>query len=63
MTLVSGWDQVLARIAEPTDAGIEAFILAGYPHLAECDLFAEHVLPHIDHGRLDFEPHPVTVNF
>jgi alkanesulfonate monooxygenase len=32
--------------------GIEAFILSGYPHAAEADLFARHVLPHIDHGPL-----------
>ena len=25
--------------------GIEAFILSGYPHAAEADLFARHVLP------------------
>ncbi len=27
------------------DLGIEAFILSGYPHSSERDLFAEHVLP------------------
>ena len=43
------------------DAGIEAFILSGYPHAAECDLFARHVLPHIDHGPLVFDPDPVNV--
>jgi alkanesulfonate monooxygenase len=25
--------------------GIRAFILSGYPHLPECELFARHVLP------------------
>ena len=25
--------------------GIDAFILSGYPHLAECDLVASYVLP------------------
>jgi alkanesulfonate monooxygenase len=59
--IVGDPDQVLAKIAELTDAGIEAFILSGYPHAAECDLFARHVLPHIDHGRLEFEPDPVNV--
>ena len=43
-------------------AGIEAFILSGYPHAAECDLFARHVLPRIDHGRLEFEPDAVNVS-
>lgn len=28
---------------------------------AECDLFACHVLPHIEHGPLVFEPDPVVV--
>jgi alkanesulfonate monooxygenase len=32
--------------------GIDAFILSGYPHAAEADLFARHVLPHIDHQPL-----------
>ena len=36
----------LAKIHELADAGIEAFILSGYPHAAECDLFARYVLPH-----------------
>lgn len=59
--IVGDPDQVLAKLNELTAAGIEAFILSGYPHAAECDLFARHVLPGIDHGRLEFEPHPVHV--
>ena len=59
--IVGDPDQVLAKINELTEAGIEAFILSGYPHLAECDLFARHVLPNIEHGRLDFTPHPVAL--
>ena len=49
-----------AKIHELADAGIDAFILSGYPHAAECDLFARYVLPHIDHGRLEFSPDPVN---
>jgi alkanesulfonate monooxygenase len=60
--IVGDPDQVLAKIEELTDAGIEAFILSGYPHAAECDLFARHVLPRIDHGRLDFTPDPVSID-
>jgi alkanesulfonate monooxygenase len=45
-------DQVLAKLKAYQAEGIEAFILSGYPHAAECDLFARHVLPHIDHGAL-----------
>jgi alkanesulfonate monooxygenase len=59
--IVGDPDQVLEKINELSAAGIEAFILSGYPHAAECDLFARHVLPAIDHGRLEFEPHPVHV--
>jgi alkanesulfonate monooxygenase len=44
--------QVLATIRRYADLGIEAFILSGYPHAAEADLFARHVLPHLDHGPL-----------
>jgi alkanesulfonate monooxygenase len=59
--IVGDPDQVLGKIEELTAAGIDAFILSGYPHAAECDLFARHVLPHIDHGPLEFEPDPVAV--
>jgi len=44
--------QVLAAIRRYADLGIEAFIFSGYPHAAEADLFARHVLPHLDHGPL-----------
>jgi alkanesulfonate monooxygenase len=60
--IVGDPDQVTAKIEELEEAGIEAFILSGYPHQAECDLFARHVLPNLDHDRLVFEPDPVTVS-
>ncbi|NNE12141.1 MAG: LLM class flavin-dependent oxidoreductase [Ilumatobacter sp.] len=60
--IVGDPDQVLGKINELIEAGIEAFILSGYPHAAECDLFARHVLPHIDHGPLEFTPDPVNVS-
>ncbi|MEJ7801338.1 MAG: LLM class flavin-dependent oxidoreductase [Ilumatobacter sp.] len=60
--IVGDPDQVLGKIDGLTEAGIESFILSGYPHAAECDLFARHVLPNIDHGRLEFEPDPVNVD-
>ena len=44
--------QVLAKIRAYADLGMEAFILSGYPHAAEADLFARHVLPNLDHGPL-----------
>jgi len=50
--IVGDPDQVLAKLNRYREMGIEAFILSGYPHAAEADLFARHVLPRIDHGRL-----------
>ena len=50
--IVGDPDQVLAKLQRYRAMGIEAFILSGYPHAAEADLFARHVLPRIDHGPL-----------
>jgi alkanesulfonate monooxygenase len=50
--IVGDPDQVLAKLNDYRSLGIEAFILSGYPHAAEADLFARHVLPRIDHGPL-----------
>ena len=50
--LVGDPDQILAKLEAYRDLGIEAFILSGYPHTAECDLFARHVLPHLPHAPL-----------
>ncbi|QUD88709.1 LLM class flavin-dependent oxidoreductase [Phenylobacterium montanum] len=50
--IVGDPDQVLAKLNSYRDMGIDAFILSGYPHAAEADLFARHVLPRIDHGPL-----------
>jgi alkanesulfonate monooxygenase len=50
--IVGDPDQVLAKLNDYRDMGIDAFILSGYPHSAEADLVARHVLPHIDHGPL-----------
>lgn len=44
--------QVLAKLRGYAELGMESFILSGYPHAAEGDLFARHVLPHLDHGPL-----------
>jgi alkanesulfonate monooxygenase len=44
--------QVLAKLRGYASLGMEAFILSGYPHAAEGDLFARHVLPYLDHGPL-----------
>lgn len=50
--IVGDPDQVLAKLEAYRALGIEAFILSGYPHAAECDLFALHVLPRLEHGPL-----------
>jgi alkanesulfonate monooxygenase len=50
--IVGDPDQVLAKLQSYRAMGIDAFILSGYPHAAEADLFARHVLPRIDHGPL-----------
>jgi alkanesulfonate monooxygenase len=50
--IVGDPDQVLAKLESYRAMGIEAFILSGYPHAAEADLFARHVLPRLDHGPL-----------
>jgi len=50
--IVGDPDQVLAKLAAYQGMGIEAFILSGYPHAAEADLFARHVLPKMPHGPL-----------
>lgn len=51
--IVGDPDQVAAKLEAYRELGIEAFILSGYPHAAECDLFARYVLPRMsDHGPL-----------
>ncbi len=50
--IVGDPDQVLAKLRAYQKLGLEAFILSGYPHAAEGDLFARHVLPHLEHAPL-----------
>lgn len=50
--IVGDPDQVLAKLRAYQALGIDAFILSGYPHAAEADLFARHVLPKLEHGPL-----------
>lgn len=51
--IVGDPDQVVAKLNRYMDMGIRAFILSGYPHLEECDLFAKHVLPKLPSCRLN----------
>ena len=58
-------DQVLSKLNRYMDMGIRAFILSGYPHLDECDLFSRYVLPKLPTCRLNevqgrLVPDPVT---
>ena len=50
--IVGDPDQVLRKLQAYQALGMEAFILSGYPHAAEADLFARHVLPKLQHGPL-----------
>ena len=43
---------MLGKLRAYQELGMEAFILSGYPHIAEGDLFARHVLPRLEHGPL-----------
>ena len=61
--IVGDPDQVLAKIRAYADLGMDAFILSGYPHAAEADLFARHVLPHLTMHRCSrAEPRPADLS-
>lgn len=51
--IVGDPDQVLAKLQQYMDLGMRAFILSGYPHLEECELFARYVLPRLKTCRLN----------
>ncbi|HYC02598.1 MAG TPA: LLM class flavin-dependent oxidoreductase [Azospirillaceae bacterium] len=52
--IVGDPDQVLKKLQAYQEVGMEAFILSGYPHATECDLFGRYVLPKLNHGPLAF---------
>ena len=43
--IVGDPDQVYNKLKRYVDMGIKSFILSGYPHHDECELFAKYVLP------------------
>ena len=45
--LVGDPDQIIEKIRRYMRLGIKSFIFSGYPHLAECRLFAKYVLPEL----------------
>lgn len=51
--IVGDPDQVYEKLQRYIDLGIRAFILSGYPHLEECELFAQYVLPRLDTVKLN----------
>ena len=52
IAIVGDPSQVSGKLLELRDAGIDTFILSGYPHLAECDLVARHVLPKLRSAKV-----------
>ncbi len=46
--IVGNPDQVYAKLMRYHAMGIRSFILSGYPHLEECELFARYVLPQLE---------------
>lgn len=50
--IVGDPDQVLAKLRAYQAIGIEAFVLSGYPHAREADLFGRYVLPRLDHAPI-----------
>jgi alkanesulfonate monooxygenase len=51
--IVGDPDQVYEKLQRYIDMGMRAFILSGYPHLEECELFAKYVLPRLDTVKLN----------
>ena len=45
--IVGNPDQVVDKLERYMEMGIRSFILSGYPHKQECELFARHILPRI----------------
>lgn len=53
--IVGSVDQVMSKLESLHKMGIRAFILSGYPHLDECDIFGEKVLPQLETVSLPHE--------
>jgi alkanesulfonate monooxygenase len=45
--LVGNPDQIVEKLNRYMDMGIRSFIFSGYPHIDECNRFAELVLPRL----------------
>ena len=53
--IVGNPDQVYEKLKGYVEMGFDAFILSGYPHYDECDLFAKYVLPRFQTCALNEE--------
>ncbi|MBR3371902.1 MAG: LLM class flavin-dependent oxidoreductase [Rhodobacteraceae bacterium] len=53
--LVGSVDQVLSKLEDYRAMGIRAFILSGYPHHDEADIFGQKVMPHLKTVSLPHE--------
>ena len=51
--IVGDPDQVFAKLQRYIAMGMRAFILSGYPHREECELFARYVLPRLETCKLN----------
>ena len=51
--LVGDPDQIVAKLERYIAMGMRAFVLSGYPHQPECELFARYVLPQLKTCRLN----------
>ena len=50
--LVGNPDQIASKLKRYIGMGIETFILSGYPHNRECEIFGNYVLPHFNNISL-----------
>lgn len=50
--IVGSADQVFEKLMAYQEAGVSAFVLSGYTHIAEAERFAELVLPRLDHAPI-----------
>nr|WP_174505290.1 LLM class flavin-dependent oxidoreductase [Acinetobacter sp. Marseille-Q1620] len=56
VALVGSYDQIIERVKEYNDIGIDLFFLAGYPHLEEAYRLGEYVLPYFKAQREVLHP-------
>ena len=50
--LVGNPNQIISKLQRYISMGIDSFILSGYPHHKECEIFGNYVLPHFNNITL-----------